>query len=673
MSAGAPDSAGVDLTMLQGTTDGSCFARLRAAFHRLLGSTQNERAAELARIEAQEPAFGAELRALFERFDETDLLAADTPPARLGPFRVQRQIGQGGMGTVWLAERVDGGFLQQVAIKWVRGAALAPDDTRRFLQERQILARLAHPHIAHLIDGGFAGNGRPWLALEYIDGERIDHWCAARNLDLVARVRLLLPVCDAVAFAHRNLVVHRDIKPANILVDGEGRAKLLDFGIARLLDAENAGETRGVLAFTAAYAAPEQREGGAITTATDIYQLGALLRELIRDLPGASSAELLLICAKAMQALPQQRYANVGALADDLGDWLDRKPLRSGIGGRRQRVRRMLWQWRWPLALCAAVLFALALGLLGTLREARIAQAKEHEARANFDALLAVIGSANPGRFAGREPAVGEWLGDAAARLQRDHAHDSLLLHRALAGIGHALMNFGRFGEAVPILQAALAAAQREHSTTPAEELGVLKLLVLAQDEPATRAGLSATAQRIAQLAAMPGGHRGIALDALASAAGSLARVGEHARANELLVLAEQLDPHGASMSLHQRENYWRQAGWVALRTQHLEAARRGFERSRGAQDEDAQAFLPLRRAELDLLLADTALRDLDAVRADRYLAAARPVFEAEYPPGHCEWAKFRVYEAQLAALRSGPDPAAAQAAEAVVLRACSR
>lgn len=286
-------------------------------------------------------------------------------PARLGPSRLLHSLGRGGMGEVWLAERVEGGFEQQVALKRVRDAALSPEVTRRFLRERQILARLVHPNIAHLVDGGFGADARPWLAMEYVQGELITAWCAARGLDAPVRVRLFLPICEAVQFAHRNLIVHRDLKPANLMIDSEGRPNPLDFGIARLLEGDTADPTQTVAAMTPASAAPEQLAGGAITTATDVYQLGVVLRELVgaigatplRDglgsnqpgvVAGSSSSalrgDLRLIVDKATADAPGDRYASVAIFAEDLTDWLERKPLRSGIDSPRERLRRTVWQ-----------------------------------------------------------------------------------------------------------------------------------------------------------------------------------------------------------------------------------------------------------------------------------------------------------------------------------------
>ena len=235
-------SAGMNLQ-----TEGASgrFARLRDAFHRVIDMDLSQRDAEIARLSASDAAFESELRSLVQHTDEADLLVADEPSLpQLGPFRAERKLGLGGMGEVWLARRVDGGFEQQVAIKRVRDGAWSPGFARGFLRERQILARLSHPHIAHLVDGGVGSDGHPWLAMEYVDGQRIDTWCDSRHLGAAERVRLFLPVCDAVAFAHRNLVIHRDLKPANILVDEDGRPRLLDFGIARLLDVEKSELTR---------------------------------------------------------------------------------------------------------------------------------------------------------------------------------------------------------------------------------------------------------------------------------------------------------------------------------------------------------------------------------------------------------------------------------------------
>nr|MBA3585395.1 serine/threonine protein kinase [Gemmatimonadota bacterium] len=221
----------------------------------------------------------------------TPLLGEDDvlrPPAeggleRVGHFRLLGALGRGGMGEVYLAERDDGQFEQRVAVKVIpRGAAGL---VRRFLDERRILARLAHPGIARLVDGGLTSDGRPHFAMELVDGAPIDRWCDAHRLDIGKRLGLAGRVCEAVTYAHAHLVVHRDLKPSNILVTAEGHVKLLDFGIAKLLgqDAEGAEAplTRtGIYPMTPEFAAPEQVRGGEISTATDVYALGVLLHLL---------------------------------------------------------------------------------------------------------------------------------------------------------------------------------------------------------------------------------------------------------------------------------------------------------------------------------------------------------------------------------------------------------
>ncbi|HJU66212.1 MAG TPA: serine/threonine-protein kinase [Gemmatimonadaceae bacterium] len=206
-------------------------------------------------------------------------------PERVGPFRVVREIGHGGMGAVYLAERADEHFRQRVALKLIRSGIGPKYLVQRFLEERQILASLEHPHIARLIDGGVTGDGLPWFAMEYVEGQPIDRYCDEQALSVDRRLELFLDVCGAVQYAHANLVVHRDLKPSNILVSADGTLKLLDFGIAKLITPRPAtlGEvtaTEGMM-FTPAYASPEQIQGTALTTASDVYTLGVLLYELL--------------------------------------------------------------------------------------------------------------------------------------------------------------------------------------------------------------------------------------------------------------------------------------------------------------------------------------------------------------------------------------------------------
>lgn len=245
-----------------------------------------------------DPALRARVDTLLDRAQTLDSQPDDAAPfevdmpatdplvgARLGPFRVAERIGRGGMGVVYRGEREDADFRQTVALKLIRRGYDFDDVHARFLRERRILSRLSHPHLARFIDGGVADDGRPWFALEYVEGEPITQWCDRRRLDVRARVQLLLDVCAAVQYAHTALVVHRDLKPGNILVDANGTARLLDFGIAGLLGGDEDGRAEatalGARPLTPAYAAPEQRAGEPGGVAADVYSLGVVAYELI--------------------------------------------------------------------------------------------------------------------------------------------------------------------------------------------------------------------------------------------------------------------------------------------------------------------------------------------------------------------------------------------------------
>src|SRR5688500_8620252 len=248
-----------------------------------------EREAWLASLRVAEPDVALDVEALLvehrvlsdEGFLESsaflDALASPLAGLTVGGYTLESPIGQGGMGTVWRAVRTDGRFEGQAAVKLLNVALIGRTGEERFRREGSILARLTHPHIGRLIDAGVSGTGQPYLLLEYIDGRHIDRYCDEQRLGVEERLRLFLDVQSAVAHAHANLIVHRDLKPSNVLVTTDGQVKLLDFGIAKLLDADDAAASRltvdGGRALTPKYAAPEQVTGAAITTATDVYAL----------------------------------------------------------------------------------------------------------------------------------------------------------------------------------------------------------------------------------------------------------------------------------------------------------------------------------------------------------------------------------------------------------------
>jgi serine/threonine protein kinase len=276
------------------------WTRVKAIFQTLAERPEKERETALRDLEAEDPAVRAEVRALLDAHREGGSLigealqreaekltgASDPDRAgqRFGSYCLIRCLGEGGMGEVWLAERADDAFHKQVAVKLVHTGLVTAKSFERFRTEREALARLEHPNIVRLLDGGTGENGAPYFVMEYVDGEPIEHYCETRGLSLAERLRLFVQVCAAVEEAHRNLIVHRDIKPGNVLVTGEGKEKLLDFGIAKLLDPETGSNllTRtAITPATPAFASPEQLAGGPVTTATDVYALGILLFRLI--------------------------------------------------------------------------------------------------------------------------------------------------------------------------------------------------------------------------------------------------------------------------------------------------------------------------------------------------------------------------------------------------------
>jgi len=323
------------------------------------------------------------------------------PAALIGPCRLLRVLGQGGMGTVHLAERADGEVRQQVALKLIRFGRSETAFRERFLRERQILASLNHAGIARLLDAGHTADGQPYLAMDYVDGEPIDRYCAA--LSVTARLRLFLRVCDAVAFAHRNLIVHRDLKPSNILVDSAGQPKLLDFGIARILDEDSQEQTLTMeRMMTPEYASPEQIRGAAQTTTTDVYSLGAVLYKLLAGRPphatGEGTREQLLdsiltreperasrvnrdvpqdldfILSKALRKEPDQRYLSVESFSEDLVAFLESRPVAARKGDAWYRTRKFVTRYRLPVAAAAIAVASLSTGLYVANSQRVIAQ-----------------------------------------------------------------------------------------------------------------------------------------------------------------------------------------------------------------------------------------------------------------------------------------------------------
>ncbi|SDZ08748.1 serine/threonine protein kinase [Lysobacter sp. yr284] len=429
---------------------------------------------------------------------------------RAGPFVIERELGAGGMGRVYLARRAVEGLEQRVALKLAASPLWAPQVQRRLRRERELLASLEHPNIARLIDVGELPSGQPYFAMEYVDGEPILAWCDRRRLPLRARIELALQALAAVDYAHRRLVLHRDLKSGNVLVDGEGRARLLDFGIAKALapGADGAATVDAQAFFSPASAAPEQALGAPTSVATDVYALGVLLYELLcgqlpiatdgrgaaelaqaiaHELPmlpsrrlaaleqrepararaiaqarGAASARALrrqlhgdldAILARCLRKEPEQRYASVERLAEDLRAALRSRPVAARGGERWYRLGKFARRQRVPLAL-AALAVALALGFVvhTALQSRELAQARDraearrHQAERVTAFMVDLFRASDPLQARGRDPGARELLQRAAQRLQQIRDPDT---RAALAAaIAEVELNLGEVSAA---------------------------------------------------------------------------------------------------------------------------------------------------------------------------------------------------------------------------------
>lgn len=414
---------------------------------------------------------------------------------RFGRWRLDQEIGRGGMAVVYRATSVEAPAGQQAAVKILSLGALARQGgASRFVHEEQLLSRMRHPGIATLFDAGTGEDGTPWFAMALVEGERIDHWCERKAQDTRERVELLLQVCDAVAYAHRNLVIHRDIKPSNVLVDETGSARLLDFGIARLseLDAAPAPErtATALRALTPEYAAPEQFEGEPPSTAMDVFGLGALLYRLLTGHPprraDAGSADtgtlspsravrgdgardpaqrrqlakrlrgdLDTITMKALAHSPEQRYASVDAFAEDLRRWRDTRPIRARAPSVRYRAGRFVARNRWGVAATAAVAVALLAGVGGIAWQGEKARRQAERAELTQAFLRDVFDQANPLQRGNRAMRIEDVLRQAAQQAPQRFASRPDLQADALRMVGELQALNGDNSGAVQSLQAA--------------------------------------------------------------------------------------------------------------------------------------------------------------------------------------------------------------------------
>jgi eukaryotic-like serine/threonine-protein kinase len=451
---------------------------------------------------------------------EQTLDSEEQPGDLIGPYRLIREIGHGGMGRVFLADRADGQFEQQVALKLVRSGPYGGEILQRFLRERQILARLEHPNIARLLDGGVTSDGRPYFAMEYVSGEPITEYCDARALDVNRRLSLFTSVCDGVQYAHQNLVVHRDLKPSNTLVTPEGQVKLLDFGIAKVLQehpAESVADatlTRlGSGPMTPEYAAPEQVRGEPVTTATDVYALGALAYELLtgrgphrvsrmtaaeveraiaeRDIERPSSAvarrkapadgetpsekiakvrgtdqrrlrgllrgDLDTIVMRALQKDPSRRYASAGAFVDDVRRYQTGLPIAARRDSVGYRTSKFVRRHAIGVAATALVLASLVAGLIGTAWQARLASREAAKAREISAFLTGLFEVADPARTNAADVTARELLDRGAGRIETELAHQPEVQAEMMLLLGRIYRELGVYDRAQPLVERSLA------------------------------------------------------------------------------------------------------------------------------------------------------------------------------------------------------------------------
>jgi len=450
---------------------------------------------------------------------DAEVAPADAAGDRVGPYRLLQQLGAGGMATVWLAERADGALQRQVALKLPHG--WSPALAQRMARERDFLAALEHPHIARLYDAGSTAAGRPWLAMERIEGVTIDEHCRAAKLDVVARLRLFLQVCDAVSYAHAQLIVHRDLKPSNILVTARGDVKLLDFGVAKLLadDAAPAGQLTQLIgrAVTPDYASPEQAAGRAVGVATDVYSLGVVLYELLTGqrpyridahaaaleraivaavVPPASSrvddaalarrlrGDLDTVLDKALRKEPAQRYASVEALAGDVRRHLGGQPVVARPIGGAERLLKFVKRHRGPALSGALVAAAVVAGLIGTLTQARRAEQQATVAQQQRDFAFKELGHAEAAdelmRYvlsdsADRPFTAPELLRRAELLIDARYAADAALRARLLMTLADLQREVGDTTQADSLLARAQASVQAAHDPSVAAQLSCMR------------------------------------------------------------------------------------------------------------------------------------------------------------------------------------------------------
>lgn len=528
-------------------TGGASWSELRALLERALEASEPERARLLGELRDADPERASALEDLLRAdavagspldgdaaglLDESVLAgpaaAAERVGRRLGAWQLGERIGQGGMGAVYAARRIDGAFEQSAAVKVLRAGFDTPELRARFLLERQLLATFDHPSIVRVLDGGVAADGLLWFALERVAGRPITDWARERGLDVAARLRLFLAVCDAVEAAHRRLIVHRDLKPSNVLVTDEGVPKLLDFGIAKVLEGDDPALTRtDARPMTPQYAAPEQILGEPPTTGVDVYALGVLLYELLTDdLPhqrAASSPAALVreltretltspsrrvaargpqgrslarrlagdldaILLKALRPEPEQRYRSVAELADDLNAHLAGRPVAARGGARGYRIRSFARRHRLGVAAASFAAASLLIGAGAALWQAAAALRAEAAAREEAETarrvsefLVELFKINEPGEARGNTVTARELLDRGAARVEEQLGGQPAVRARLQRAIGRAYGELGLYELQVAAYERALSAQTVAHGDESPQVAAALTDLAQAQ------------------------------------------------------------------------------------------------------------------------------------------------------------------------------------------------
>ncbi len=481
--------------------------RLRDCYSAAIEQEPEHWPALIRQAAAENPELGQELAALLTAHREAadflipaQLTVDPLVDTTIGPYRLLHRLGAGGMGVVYLAVRVDGEFRRRVALKVLKPGMDSEEIVRRFRAERQILAALDHPNIVRLLDGGTTERGLPYFVLEYVEGRSLDEFCRARQPSLNQRLDLFTTICAAVEFAHQNLVVHRDLKPSNILITDDGVPKLLDFGIAKLLNPDLAGATVAATApaaqpLTPDYASPEQLRGERITTASDVYSLGVLLFQLLtdelplaqgrRDPPERPSVvrrrglakganrrrldpDLDAIVLKALRAEPRERYSSVSRLSDDLRRLRSGLPISAGKGSTVYRMQKFVQRHRVGVAVSATIaLTTLGFGIGMTVLAVRLVQERDQVALEQQRAervtqfLTELFQVSDPSRATGETLTARQLLDQGAAQLEQALADQPAVRVELDRTVGTLYRRLGLYDKATPFLERALLGCRK--------------------------------------------------------------------------------------------------------------------------------------------------------------------------------------------------------------------